>query len=71
MILNSENTKSKIEVEAEIFKTEILQIALEFKAIENELKQFLRISKKVNAFPIEILMNQKKVVNFDEFKQIL
>lgn len=71
MILNSESTKSKIDVEAEIFKTEILQIALEFKAIENELKQFLRISKKVNAFPIEILMNQKKVVNFDEFKQIL
>lgn len=68
MILNLENPKSKIEVEAEIFKTEILQIALEFKAIENELKQFLRISKKVNAFPIEILMNQKKVVNFDEFK---
>ena len=68
MILNSESTKSKIDVEAEIFKTEILQIALEFKAIENELKQFLRISKKVNAFPIEILMNQKKVVNFDEFK---
>ncbi len=71
MILNSESTKSKIDVEAEIFKTEILQIALEFKAIENELKQFLRISKKVNAFPIELLMNQKKVVNFDEFKQIL
>jgi hypothetical protein len=65
MILNSENTKSKTEFEVEKFKTEIFEIAVEFKAIENDLKHFLRICKKINAFPIEILMDQKKVLHFD------
>jgi hypothetical protein len=61
MILKSESLKPKTEIELEKFKAEVIQIAIDFKTIENDLKQFLRIGKKINALPIEILINQKKV----------
>lgn len=61
MALKLEITNTKNEFELGKFKSGVVEIEENLNAIKSNIKRFLRICKKANILPLELLVVQKKV----------